>query len=98
MDFVHDQLATGRKLRVLTFVDTFSRFSPALTPRFLPLANFLDGAATSGSNRISVRRSQPDHTSGAAPNLTTVNRVWSHFAHRSDVPSFSRGGDARAAL
>jgi len=30
MDFVHDQLATGQKLRVLTIVDTFSRFSPAL--------------------------------------------------------------------
>jgi putative transposase len=25
MDFVHDQLATGRKLRVLTIVDIFSR-------------------------------------------------------------------------
>ena len=34
MDFVHDQLATGRKLRVLTIVDTFSRFWPALEPRF----------------------------------------------------------------
>ena len=34
MDFMHDQLATGRKLRVLTIVDTFSRFSPALEPRF----------------------------------------------------------------
>src|SRR6516164_5131630 len=34
MDFVHDQLATGRTLRVLTIVDTFSRFSPALEPRF----------------------------------------------------------------
>ena len=33
MDFVHDQLATGTKLRVLTIVDTFSRFSPALVPR-----------------------------------------------------------------
>ena len=33
MDFVHDQLATGRKLRVLTIEDTFSRFSPALEPR-----------------------------------------------------------------
>lgn len=31
---VHDQLATGRKLRVLTSVDTFSRFSPALDVRF----------------------------------------------------------------
>ncbi|MFT3940239.1 IS3 family transposase [Rhodopseudomonas sp.] len=34
MDFVHDQLSTGHKLRVLTIVDIFSRFSPALVPRF----------------------------------------------------------------
>ncbi len=34
MDFVHDQLATGRKIRVLTIVDTFTRFSPAIEPRF----------------------------------------------------------------
>ncbi len=33
MDFVHDQLATGRKIRVLTVVDTFTRFSPAIKPR-----------------------------------------------------------------
>jgi hypothetical protein len=33
-DFVQDQLATGTKLRVLTIVDTVSRFSPALEPRF----------------------------------------------------------------
>jgi putative transposase len=34
MDFVHDQLATGTKLRVLTIVDTFPRFSLAMEPRF----------------------------------------------------------------
>lgn len=34
MDFAHDQLGTGRKLRVLTIVDTFSRFSPATEVRF----------------------------------------------------------------
>ena len=34
MDFIHDQLATGRKLRELTIVHMFSRFSPALEPRF----------------------------------------------------------------
>ncbi len=34
MDFVHDQLATGRKIRVLTVVDTFSRFSPVVDPQF----------------------------------------------------------------
>ena len=32
MDFVHDQLATGRKIRILTMVDIFTRFAPA--PRF----------------------------------------------------------------
>jgi hypothetical protein len=31
MDFVHDQLATGRKLRVLTVVDTFTRLPAATT-------------------------------------------------------------------
>ena len=34
MDFVHDQLATGRRLRVLTVVDIFSKFSPVIDPRF----------------------------------------------------------------
>jgi putative transposase len=34
MDFVHDQLATGRKIRVLTVVDTFSRYLPVLDARF----------------------------------------------------------------
>ena len=34
MDFVHDQLATGKKIRVLTVVDTFSRFSPVINPKF----------------------------------------------------------------
>lgn len=33
MDFLHDQLATGQKIRVLTVVDTFSCFSPALDAR-----------------------------------------------------------------
>lgn len=32
MDFVHDQLATGKKLRVLTVIDTFSRYVPVLDP------------------------------------------------------------------
>ena len=34
VDFVHDQLATGRKSRMLTVVDTFSRFLPIVGPRF----------------------------------------------------------------
>lgn len=34
MGFVHDQLATGRKIRVLAVVDTFSRYVPLIDPRF----------------------------------------------------------------
>lgn len=34
MDFIHDQLAMGKKLRILTIVDTFSRYVPALDARF----------------------------------------------------------------
>ncbi|MGY3361909.1 hypothetical protein ACVWZK_008572 [Bradyrhizobium sp. GM0.4] len=43
MDFVHDQLATGHKLRVLTIVDIFSGFSPPLCSPGSPSA-----VATSG--------------------------------------------------
>ena len=34
MDFVHDELATGKKLRVLTVVDTFLRYVPVLDVRY----------------------------------------------------------------
>lgn len=34
MDFVHYQLATGKKIRVPTVVDTFSRYVPVLDARF----------------------------------------------------------------
>ncbi|BDW99191.1 transposase [Maricaulis maris] len=34
MDFVHDQLATGRKFRILTVVDTWSRYVPAIDARY----------------------------------------------------------------
>ena len=34
LDFVHDQLAMGKKLRFLTVVDTHSRLCPAADPRF----------------------------------------------------------------
>jgi putative transposase len=34
MDFVHDQLFDGRKIRVLTIVDTFTRLSPAIDARY----------------------------------------------------------------
>jgi putative transposase len=33
MDFVHDQLATGGKIRILTLVDTYSRYAHAIDAR-----------------------------------------------------------------
>ena len=33
MDFVHDQLFDGRKIRILTIIDTFTRLSPAIEVR-----------------------------------------------------------------
>jgi putative transposase len=33
MDFVHDQLAMGRKTKILTLVDIFSQFSSVGGPR-----------------------------------------------------------------
>lgn len=34
MDFVHDQLALGKKSGILTVVDTHSRYCPAVGPWF----------------------------------------------------------------
>jgi len=70
MDFVHDQLATGRKIRVLTIVDTFSRLSPAIDPRFsykgedvvLTLERMPERRLSedhSGRSRIGVRLPRP---------------------------------------
>jgi putative transposase len=33
MDFVHDQLFDGRRIRILTVIDTFTRLSPAIEVR-----------------------------------------------------------------
>lgn len=33
MDFVHDQLYDGRRLRILTVVDAYTRYVPAIEPR-----------------------------------------------------------------
>ena len=34
MDFVHEQRGTGRKVRVRTVGDSFSRLSPVVDPHF----------------------------------------------------------------
>jgi putative transposase len=60
MDFVHDQLATGKKIRVLTVVDTFSRFSPIIDPRFSyraeDVVQSLEWICRSNGHRKTIRR------------------------------------------
>ena len=59
MDFVHDQLATGKKIRVLTLVDTFSRFSPVVDPRFSYRAEDVVGALERVCASIALSEDDP---------------------------------------
>jgi len=56
MNFVHDQLATGTKLRILTVVDTFSRYVPVLDPRFSYRAANVVSALDEACSRIGYPR------------------------------------------
>ena len=69
MDFVHDQLATGKKLRVLTVVDTFSRFSPVLEPRFSYRGEDVVQTLEAGlrDDRLSRRRSGSTRAPSSSP-------------------------------
>ncbi len=88
MDFVHDQLATGRKIRVLTVVDTFSRFSPASIP----------GSATVGKtwfwlSRRPVRRLARRRPSGWIRARNSSRRDLYLWAYANEVTlDFSRPG------
>jgi putative transposase len=83
MDFVHDQLATGQKIRVLTVVDTFSRFSPVIDPRFSYRAE--DVVAT--LERVCVATGYPKTIIVASHVVRGNLRIATHFASlcRRDV-------------
>jgi putative transposase len=70
MDFVHDQLATGRKLRVLTIVDTFSRFSPAVEPT----VQFPRRRCCRGARKGRPRRRIPGSNPGRSGHRVRVTR------------------------
>jgi putative transposase len=88
MDFVHDQLATGQKMRVLTIVDTFSRFSPALEPR----VTFRGADVVEVLERVGRRMGFPA-TIWVDQSTEFVSRdldLWAY--HRGVVLDFSRPG------
>ena len=87
MDFVHDQLATGQKIRVLTVVDTFSRFSPVIDPRFSYRA---EDVAMTGKCLCIHRLSEDDQ---GRPGSEFVSRDLDLWAYVKGVTlDFSRPG------
>ena len=65
MDFFHDQMATGRKLPILTVVDTFSRLSPVVDPQVKYFADDVIATLDQACRRISY------------PKTILPARVWS---------------------
>ena len=57
MDFVHDQLATGRKLHILTVVDIYSQYSPVIDPRLTYKAEDVVRTLEGVCNKVGYPRS-----------------------------------------
>ena len=73
MDFVHDQLATGKKIRVLTMVDTFSRLMFRCSIRASAIGPRTWSGRWSGSARRSAirRRSASIRAPSSSPAIST---------------------------
>ena len=65
MDFVHDQLFDGRKIRVLTIIDTFTRLSPAIDVR----QSYRGADVVATLERAAIETSLEDRTRRAADRL-----------------------------
>ena len=91
MDFVHDQLATGKKLRILTVVDTFSRFSPVDRSALQPIAARMSSNARARSASASVirRRSASIRAPSSSRAISICGRI------RTTSRSTSRGPESR---
>jgi transposase InsO family protein len=72
MDFVHDQLATGTKIRVLTIIDTFSRFA---THWFMSLD---DAKEKCGAWRRDYNEVRPHSAVGNKPPITLIGPSAAH--------------------
>ena len=73
MDFVHDQLATGRKLRVLTVVDTLSRYVAGgrSAVQLSGRGRGRDARAGLRRSRLSRRRSASTRAPSSSPATST---------------------------
>jgi putative transposase len=76
MDFAHDQLFDGRKIPVLTIVDTFTRLSPALDVRQsgrVTAVVTLSIRSSGWSERSAIRKSSGSPTD---PNSSAGNSIY----------------------
>ena len=76
MGFVHDQLALGKKLRILTVVDTHSRLCPAADPRF----TYRGADVVQTLERVCGHSRSPRRCGCAKPLLRPETRLWPHAA------------------
>ena len=79
MDFVLDQMATGRKLRALTAVNTFSRDVPVLDAKF----SYRGEDVIATLDRICRQT--------AYPKTTRVDRAPEFLSHDMDLRAYQRG-------
>jgi putative transposase len=77
MDFVHDQLATGKKLRVLTVVDTFARYVPVLDVRYSYRGEDVVARSTGCAARRDTRRRSASISAASSSRATWTSGLTS---------------------
>jgi putative transposase len=88
MDFLSDQLFDGRKIRILTIVDAFSKLSPAIDVRF----RYTGADVVTTLNRVAGIHGVPQ-TIRVDNGPEFVSRALDHWAYQNGVVlDFSRPG------
>ena len=98
MDFVHDQLAMGTKLRILTVIDTFSRYALVVDPRSLIVGRMSSRRLNECARRrvirapsASIRAASLSPAIWICGRIRTTSRSTSHgLASRLTTPSSRR--------
>lgn len=90
MDFLSDQLFDGRKIRVLSIIDNFSRISPALDVRH----SYIGSDVVDTLERIAAEYGRPQRIRvDQGPEF--ISKDLDLWAYQHDiVPDFSRPGEA----
>lgn len=88
LDFVRDQLATSRKLRVLTVIDTFSHYVSILDVKF----SFRGEDMAQSLDRVCSKVGYPKTTRAGNGPVFISRSLGLRVYHRSVIPGFIRRG------